>query len=111
MKRSEATATVLKDTEALVRWGNGVQLRDGTHTPEGLESRIRKNMLEPLNPLNAVFIAADLMKLVVTKRLIFDIFEVTIGACVTAIALAGTAAVLRLLYREWRERERREDEE
>lgn len=65
MKRSEATKHVLEGVEELVRWGNGVQLRDGSHTPEGLEARIRKNMLKPLDTLNAMFIAADLMKLAI----------------------------------------------
>jgi hypothetical protein len=67
VNRAEATAYVLESAAELVRWGNGVQLRDGSHTPEGLESRIRKNMLESLDPLNAVFIAADLMKLAIER--------------------------------------------
>ena len=68
MKRSEATANVLKDVEALVRWGNGVQLRDGSHTPDGLKARIRKEIdTENLNSLSAVFLAADLMKLAIER--------------------------------------------
>lgn len=46
-----------------------------------------------------------------TKGLIVDILMLTWMGCVTLIALAGTALVLRLLWREWRERERREDGE
>lgn len=68
MKREEATARVLADVTGLVRWGNGAQFRDGSHTPEFLEARVRGELENrPIGSWAALIAAADLLKLAIER--------------------------------------------
>jgi hypothetical protein len=67
VKRAEATAYVLESAAELVRWGNGVPLRDGSHTPEGMEARAREHLQRPLDSMTATFAASYLLKLAIER--------------------------------------------
>lgn len=75
MTRQEAIDYVLGSIAELVRHGNGVEMRDGSHSIEHIEGRIqgRAEMLaasiEPGSTMQYVILAADLAKLTIEKLL------------------------------------------
>lgn len=75
MTRQEAIDYVLGSISELVRHGNGVEMRDGSHSIEHIEGRIqgRAEMLaasiEPGSTMQYVILAADLAKLTIEKLL------------------------------------------
>lgn len=68
MTRDEATQRVLADVEMLVRHGNGVKFRDGQHTVEVLEGRVRAEIEpRPIGSWAALMAAADLLRIAVER--------------------------------------------
>jgi hypothetical protein len=75
MTRDETIDYVLASIAELVRHGNGVPMRDGSHSIAHIEGRIQgafecmQLRVEPGSTMNYVILAADLAKLTIEKLL------------------------------------------